>query len=62
MYINRCNSWRIPVKEENKNDFDYGAVGIVVGILLVIATIVWVTMLSLSRDDDTSAEGITWVG
>ncbi len=62
MYINRYNSWRKPVKGEQNQSFDYGALGIVVGILLVIATIVWVTMLSLSSDDDKSSEFITWVG
>ncbi|MCD6308159.1 MAG: hypothetical protein J7M24_04100, partial [Candidatus Latescibacteria bacterium] len=58
----QSQSWRIPVKGENRKDADYSMLGVVVGILIVIATIVWVTMLTLSRDDDASAEGITWVG
>jgi hypothetical protein len=40
---------------------DFGKLGVVMGVLVVIASIVWVTMLNLSRND-RAGNDITWVG
>lgn len=40
---------------------NFGTMGVVMGILVVIASIVWVAVLSLSRDD-RAGNDITWVG
>ena len=40
---------------------NFGTLGMVMGVLVVIASIVWVTMLNLSRDDHAGND-ITWVG
>ncbi|MFC1693382.1 hypothetical protein ACFL1R_07750 [Candidatus Latescibacterota bacterium] len=48
------------MKNEKKNGFDYGTVGIVVGVIIVILSIVVVTIMRLN--DDRFSEDITWVG
>jgi hypothetical protein len=40
---------------------NFGTLGMVMGVLVVIASVVWVTMLNLGRDDHASND-ITWVG
>ena len=47
--------WKIPKK------MNYGTLGMVMGALVVIASIVWVAVLNLSRND-RSGNDITWVG
>ena len=41
--------------------FDFGTLGIIIGVLIVVVSIVWVALMTLSNDDK-SGEGITWVG
>jgi len=48
------------VFEKNGKGFDLGAVGIVFGVVFVIM-LVWMTILTFV-DDETAADGITWVG
>ena len=50
------------VKEEKKKGFDYGTIGIIVGVLVVVISIVWATLGTFSNDDDKSGDGVTWVG
>lgn len=50
------------MKEAKEYGLDYGSLGIIVGVMLVIMSIVWVARMTLSRGDEKSGEGITWVG
>lgn len=50
------------VKDAKEKGLDYGSLGIIFGVLIVVLAIVWVTKMTLSRDDEKSGEGITWVG
>jgi len=50
------------VKAEKKNDLDFGSFGIIIGVLIVIVSIVWVTRMTLFRDDEKTGEDVTWVG
>ena len=44
-------------KEKNR----FTTLGIVLGIIVVVLSIVWVTVINLCHDD-TAANDITWVG
>ncbi|MHB9027404.1 MAG: hypothetical protein ACYC9O_01405 [Candidatus Latescibacterota bacterium] len=44
-----------------KIKMNFGTLGIVLGVLVVVVSIVWVTILSLGRDEYSGNE-ITWVG
>jgi len=44
-----------------RDKVSFGKLGIVLGILVVVVSIVWVTILSLGKDNYSGNE-ITWVG
>lgn len=46
--------------DEKKKEFDFGTLGIIIGILIMVLSIVWVTLANL-HDDDNPNE-VTWVG
>lgn len=48
------------MEDKKKSGFDYGAMGIVVGVIIVILSIVVVTIMRFN--DDRFSEDITWVG
>jgi len=50
------------VKDELRKGFSFGSLGITLGVVVAIISVVWVTMLRLSGKDDRSGDGITWVG
>ncbi len=50
------------MKEETEKGIDYGTLGIVLGVVFVIMSIILVTMLSFSQGEDKSGDGVTWVG
>ncbi|MFC1528779.1 hypothetical protein ACFL5B_02615 [Candidatus Latescibacterota bacterium] len=50
------------MKSKEEKGFDFGVLGIALGVLFVIASVVWIIILNISRDDDRSGVGITWVG
>ena len=56
------NSGRTIVKDKMIKRFDFGNLGIWLGILFVIASVVWIVLLNMVHDDDKSSGGITWVG
>ena len=44
-----------------KKKVNFGTLGVAIGIVVVIISIVWVTIASLCRDDRGGNE-VTWVG
>jgi hypothetical protein len=44
-----------------KKKMGFGTLGIVLGVMVVIVSIVWVAMINLTRDDHTGND-VTWVG
>ena len=50
------------MKGKKGKGFDYGFFGFGLGVLFVIASVVWIILINMSRDDDRSGVGITWVG
>ena len=49
------------MKENSKGKFRFTTLGIVLGIIVVVLSVVWVTMINLYHDDP-GANDITWVG
>ena len=49
------------MKEKTEKHVDFGTVGIIIGILVAVLSVVWVTV-SMTRSDEMSGDGITWVG
>lgn len=49
------------VAECSKEKFRFTTLGIVLGIIVVVLSIVWVTVINLYQDD-SGANDITWVG
>jgi len=49
------------VAERSKEKFRFTTLGIVLGIIVVVLSIVWVTVINLYQDD-SGANDITWVG
>ena len=49
------------MKGEMKKRFDFGVMGIILGVIVVVLSIVWVVMMILSNDSK-SCEEVTWVG
>lgn len=49
------------MKGETEKDFKFGTWGILLGIIVLIGSIVWVTLTTLDRDDK-SGESAMWVG
>ena len=47
--------------ERAKGKFRFTTLGIVLGIIVVVLSIVWVTVINLYQDDP-GANDITWVG
>jgi hypothetical protein len=44
-----------------KKKMGFGTLGIAVGVLVVIVSIIWVAMINLGREDRGGNE-VTWVG
>lgn len=55
-YYGRCT-----VSGLFKKKMGFGTLGIVLGVMVVIVSIVWVAMINLTRDDHTGND-VTWVG
>ncbi|MFA6471525.1 MAG: hypothetical protein WCU00_05725 [Candidatus Latescibacterota bacterium] len=49
------------MKEKSKGKFRFTTLGIALGIIVVVLSVVWVTIINLC-DDDPGANDITWVG
>jgi len=49
------------VDEQNSRKIQFSTVGIVIGILLVIMSLVWVTKAVITGNKQ-SGEDVTWVG
>ena len=49
------------VKAQEKRNPRYGKLGIILGAIVVIASIVWVTIIHFCRRDHGGNE-VTWVG
>lgn len=49
------------MKEQEKGMPRYGKLGIILGAMVVIVSIVWVTMVHICRHDHGGNE-VTWVG
>ena len=45
---------------DKKKGFDFGTLGVIIGILIIVLSIVWVTLTN-SHDEDNPNE-VTWVG
>ena len=50
------------MNEETEKDVDYGALGVILGVILVVLSVIMVAMISFSHDEDKSGDGVTWVG
>ena len=49
------------VTDKAKSKVKFGTLGIVLGVMVVIVSIVWVAMISICRHDHCGNE-VTWVG
>jgi len=49
------------VTDKAKRTVKFGTLGIVLGVMVVIVSIVWVTMINICRHDHGANE-VTWVG
>ncbi len=49
------------VSDQEKKEFRFSTLGIIIGVLLVVVSVVWVTM-SIISGKETSGEDVTWVG
>ena len=49
------------MKGEIGKSCNFGVLGIILGVLVVVLSIVWVAIMILSNDDK-SGEEVTWVG
>ena len=45
---------------EDKKEFDFGTLGIIISIFIIVLSIVWIALANLHNDDNL--EEITWVG
>ena len=50
------------MEEKIKKGFDFRALGILLGILVVVISIAWVAIINLSKDDKKTGEDISWIG
>jgi len=50
------------VKGEEKKGVDYGTLSIVIGVLVVVVSFVWVTLLTMTQDSEKTGDGVMWVG
>ena len=48
--------------EKIKKGFDFRALGIFLGILIVVIPITWMAIKSLLKDDKKTGEDISWIG
>ena len=46
---------------DKKKEFDFGTLGIIIAVLVVVLSIIWITVVNLHNDDDNPDE-VTWVG
>jgi hypothetical protein len=59
--LKSCRNRSALVAEGSKGKFGYTTLGIVLGIIVIVLSIVWVTVMNLYHDDP-DANDITWVG
>jgi hypothetical protein len=59
--LKSCLNRSAIVAEGPKGKFKYSTLGVVLGIIVIVLSIVWVTVMNLYRDDP-DANDITWVG
>jgi len=50
------------LEERKKKGVDFGSLGIMIGLVFVVVSLVWMTKMTLSGDEEKSGEGVTWVG
>jgi len=50
------------VKGEERKSVDYGTLGILIGVLVVVVSFVWVTFLTMTQDREKAGDGVMWVG
>jgi len=58
--MNRNRSFA--VKGEERKSVDYGTLGILIGVLVVVVSFVWVTFLTMTQDREKAGDGVMWVG
>jgi len=46
---------------DNKKEFDFSTLGIIISVLVVVLSIICITVVTLHNDDDNPDE-VTWVG
>ena len=50
------------MEESKKKSVDFGSLGIMIGLVFVVVSLVWMAKMTLSGGEDKSGDGITWVG
>jgi len=46
---------------DKKKEFDFGPLGIIIAVSVVVISIIWITVVNLHNDNDNLDE-VTWVG
>ncbi len=45
---------------DKEKGFDFGTLGIIIAIFIIIISVVWITVVNLHNDDNPNE--VTWVG